>query len=54
VREHERRALEALDGRGHRHRLAGAGGAEQGRVALAGGDRLAIESIAFGWSAVGE
>ena len=35
VRDHERRALQLLDDPGHRRRLAGAGGAEQGLVALA-------------------
>jgi hypothetical protein len=40
VREHERRLLRALDDAGHRHRLAGAGGAEQGDEALAGAHAL--------------
>ena len=40
VRHHERRALEALDDARHRHRLAGAGGPEQGHHAVAGRERL--------------
>ena len=35
MREHERRALQLLDDAGHRHRLAGAGRAEQRREAIA-------------------
>src|SRR5262249_48256808 len=34
VRDHERRLADVLDDPGHRRRLAGAGGAEQGLVAL--------------------
>ena len=40
VGDHERRALDALDDAGHRHRLAGARRAEQGRAAVAGGEAL--------------
>ena len=38
VRQHERRALQLLDDAGHRHRLAGAGRAEQRREAIAARD----------------
>ena len=41
VGDHQRRALELLHDPRHRHRLAGAGGAEQRGVALAGADALA-------------
>ena len=40
VRDHQRRPLQPLDRRGHRHRLAGAGGAEQRHAARALLDRL--------------
>ncbi len=40
VGDHERRALHRLDHPRHRHRLAGAGGAEQRLEALAGDDAL--------------
>ena len=40
VRDHQRRPLQLLDRRGHRHRLARAGGAEQRHAARARLDRL--------------
>jgi hypothetical protein len=40
VRQDERRLLQALDDPGHRHRLAGARGAQEGRETLAGADAL--------------
>ena len=40
VHEDQRRLLQPLDRRGHRHRLAGAGGAQQRRVAVALVDAL--------------
>jgi hypothetical protein len=49
----ERGPVELGDRRRHRHRLAGAGGAEQGLEALAGAHASASEAIAAGWSAVG-
>ena len=39
VRHDERRALDALDDARHRHRLAGAGGAQQGHHPVAAGQR---------------
>ena len=54
VRDDERRPLDRLDRAGHRHRLAGAGRAQQRRETVAGGRApRAICSIARGWSAVG-
>ena len=54
VRDDERGPLDRLDRAGHRHRLAGAGRAQQRREAVAGGRApRAICSIARGWSAVG-
>jgi hypothetical protein len=40
VRHDQRRALDALDDAGHRHRLAGAGGAQQRDHAVAVRQRL--------------
>ena len=55
VGEDQRRPLQLLDRRRHRHRLAGAGGAEQRHPARARLDGLRrCLSIAAGWSAVGE
>ena len=53
VGDHERRPLHRLDHAGHRHRLAGAGRAEQGLEALAASTPSAMPAIACGWSAVG-
>ena len=53
VRDHERRALHLLDDPGHRRRLAGAGRAEQGLVAVARRRPSVSDSIAVGWSPVG-